>query len=270
MAGITCSAAGGWGTARWFESLGMRPGALHASTASVTELGAGVLLVLGLVTPFAGAAVVGLMVVALVTNHLRNGFFIFRPGEGYDYVLVLIAMGVLLTPTGGGDWSGDAALHVFDPPGWRASLLALLVGFGGAAGLLAVFWQPTAKAAVAPQRARAQVGARRCGHGQAVPGRRALGSQRPRHVVGLGQSQSAGQLVGYINDYYQRDWKLFDALNSQVSGVPRTYRPRARPVDQQRVRSGVRPTCTVRRAVPDVGDRRRQPCRRTHEQLRLG
>jgi putative oxidoreductase len=136
------------GTVRWFESLGMRPGVLHAWTASVTELGAGVLLVLGLLTPFAGAAVIGLMVVALVTNHLKNGFFIFRAGEGYEYVLVLIASGVLLALTGGGDWSLDAALGLFDPPGWRSSLLALLAGFGGAAALLVVFWRPPAKAAV--------------------------------------------------------------------------------------------------------------------------
>jgi putative oxidoreductase len=131
------------GTGRWFESLGMRPGVLHAWTASLTELGAGVLLVLGLLTPFAGAAVIGLMVVALVTNHLKNGFFIFRPGEGYEYVLTLVACGVLLATTGGGAWSLDAALDVFDPPGWRTAVLALLMGFGGAGALLAVFWRPT-------------------------------------------------------------------------------------------------------------------------------
>jgi putative oxidoreductase len=130
------------GTARWFDSLGMRPGVLHAWTASLTELGAGALLVLGLLTPLAGGAVVGVMVVAWVTNHLRNGFFIFRPGEGYEYVLVLTACGMLLACTGGGGWSLDAALDVFDPPGWGATGLSLLAGFGGAATLLAVFWRP--------------------------------------------------------------------------------------------------------------------------------
>lgn len=70
------------GTGRWFESLGMRPGWLHAWTASLTEIGAGALLILGLLTPLAGGAVIGVMVVAWITNHLKNGFFIFRPGEG--------------------------------------------------------------------------------------------------------------------------------------------------------------------------------------------
>lgn len=68
------------GTAEWFESIGIRPGRLHALAATLTELGAGALLVMGLLTPLAAAGVVGSMTVALVANHLRNGFFIFRPG----------------------------------------------------------------------------------------------------------------------------------------------------------------------------------------------
>jgi putative oxidoreductase len=130
------------GTARWFEGLGMRPGVLHAWTASLTELGAGTLLLLGLLTPFAGAAVIGVLSVALVTNHLKNGFFIFRPGEGYEYVLTLVGCGFLLACLGGGRWSLDALLGIFDPPGWLATGLALAAGFGGAALLLAVFWRP--------------------------------------------------------------------------------------------------------------------------------
>src|SRR3954471_528360 len=70
------------GTARWFESLGMRPGILHAWTASLTELGAGTLLLAGLLTPLAAAGVIGVMVVAWVTNHRDKGFFVFaRPTE---------------------------------------------------------------------------------------------------------------------------------------------------------------------------------------------
>jgi putative oxidoreductase len=69
------------GTAAWFESIGLRPGRLHALMATGTELGAGALLLLGALTPLAAAAVVGTMAVAMVTNHVRNGVFIFRPGR---------------------------------------------------------------------------------------------------------------------------------------------------------------------------------------------
>src|SRR3954453_22012579 len=72
------------GTGRWFESLGMKPGHIHAWLASITEVVGGAMLVLGLLMPLGGSAVIGVMLVALITNHRGNGFFIFRPGEGWE------------------------------------------------------------------------------------------------------------------------------------------------------------------------------------------
>ena len=46
------------GTASWFDSMGMRPGRFHAILAASTELGAGILFALGLVTPLAALAIV--------------------------------------------------------------------------------------------------------------------------------------------------------------------------------------------------------------------
>ena len=129
------------GTARWFESLGMRPGAFHAWTASLTELGAGALLLVGFLTPLACAGVVGSMTVALVTNHLKNGFYIFRPGEGYEYVLTLALVALGMGGMGPGKWSIDGAVGWFQPGGWAGLLIALLVGGLGAGGLLAVCWR---------------------------------------------------------------------------------------------------------------------------------
>jgi putative oxidoreductase len=141
------------GTGRWFESMGMRPGILHAWVASLTELGSGVLLLLGLATPLACAGVVGTMLVAGITNHLRNGFFIFRPGEGYEYVLFLALAGLALGALGAGGWSidrlivgDDIGLHA---DGWKTwffgghgLLITALGGGGGAALLLATCWRP--------------------------------------------------------------------------------------------------------------------------------
>jgi putative oxidoreductase len=130
------------GTGRWFASLGMRPGILHAWFASLTELGAGVLLLAGLATPIACAGVIGTMVVAWITNHLRNGFFIFRPGEDYEYVMTLTLTSVALSGVGAGRWSLDHALGWFQPPGWLGLGGAVVAGAGGAAGLLATCWRP--------------------------------------------------------------------------------------------------------------------------------
>lgn len=132
------------GTGRWFESLGMRPGIVHAWTASITELGAGVLLALGLLTPLAGAAVAGVMTVAFVTNHMRNGFFIFRPGEGYEYVLTLTVVAIAVGGLGAGQWSVDHALGIFGG-GWLQLILAACLGVGGGLLQVALFWRPARK-----------------------------------------------------------------------------------------------------------------------------
>jgi putative oxidoreductase len=131
------------GTGRWFESLGMRPGVMHAWFASITELAAGVSLVFGFLTPLGAAGVAGTMAVAFITNHRKNGFFIFRPGEGWEYVNVLMCTGVALGATGPGEWSLDNALSL----SWVSGITGLAVsagaGLGGALLLLAAAWRPT-------------------------------------------------------------------------------------------------------------------------------
>jgi putative oxidoreductase len=136
------------GTAGWFESLGLRPGPLHAWTASITELVCGALLIVGLLTPFGAAGVVGVMLVAFLINHRPNGFFIFRPGEGYEYVLNLGVAGLALGGLGAGEWSLDRAFDIdIDPTAGFA--IAAIAGIGGALLLLALFWRPERKPAEA-------------------------------------------------------------------------------------------------------------------------
>jgi len=130
------------GTARWFESLGMRPPLVHAWLASVTELGSGALVILGLLTPLGAGGIVGTMLVAWVINHRNNGFFIFRPGEGYEYVMVLTVVGIALGGIGAGPWSLDHLAGIFSPPGWAGLALTLAAGIGGSALLLATSWRP--------------------------------------------------------------------------------------------------------------------------------
>jgi putative oxidoreductase len=129
------------GTARWFESIGIRPGKVHAFVATTVELGAGSLLIVGLLTPLAAAGVVGTMFVALIANHLKNGFFIFRPGEGYEYVLMIILVAFALAALGGGEWSLDNAVG-FNLDGWGGLLFAAVAGGGGGALLLITCWRP--------------------------------------------------------------------------------------------------------------------------------
>jgi putative oxidoreductase len=132
------------GTARWFESLGMKPGKLHAWLASLTELAAGAGLIVGLLTPLAAGAIIGIVVVAWITNHRHAGFFVFRrPTEGWEYLMNLCAACFAIACLGAGKWSLDNAIS-FAPSGWKSFAIAAVIGLGGAASLLAVFWRPPA------------------------------------------------------------------------------------------------------------------------------
>lgn len=132
------------GTAGWFESLGMKPGILHAWLASLTELAAGAGLVVGLLTPLAAGAIIGTLTVAFVTNHRQAGFFVFRrPTEGWEYLMNLIAASFAVGCLGAGRWSLDNAADIHFS-GWHGFLVAIVIGLGGAVSLLAVFWRPPA------------------------------------------------------------------------------------------------------------------------------
>jgi putative oxidoreductase len=121
------------GTTQWFAGLGFRPAKLFARLAAATEIGAGSLVIIGLATPLACAAYVGLMVVAGLTDHRGKGFFEFK--GGWEYVGMVGLVAVCLVALGPGGWSLDAGLH------WRLSglgwaLLALLLGVSSAVVIL--------------------------------------------------------------------------------------------------------------------------------------
>lgn len=128
------------GAARWFESLGLRPSVVHAWMSTITEFAAGVGIAVGLLTPIACGAAVGLMAVAGVVAHRPHGFFIFR--EGYEYVLMVAVVAVAIAILGPGAASVDAAAGTTLDGSW-AGLLAAALGLGGAAVLLATSWRPT-------------------------------------------------------------------------------------------------------------------------------
>jgi putative oxidoreductase len=130
------------GTAKWFESIGMRPGRINALAAATTEVGAGTLLVLGLLTPLAAGALMALMVVAIVTVHRNNGFFVFRPGQGIEYCLMIAVVAGALGALGPGSWSLDHALDVWPHSSIVGLVTAVILGLGGATLQLLAVWRP--------------------------------------------------------------------------------------------------------------------------------
>jgi putative oxidoreductase len=130
------------GTAGWFGSIGMKWPTWQARLAATTEIGAGVMLAAGLLTPLAAAGIIGVMLVAIVVAHGKVGFFIFLPNQGWEYCAT-IALGALAVGImGPGQWSLDEAIGVsFN--GWSGLVIAGVVGVGGAGLQLATSYRPT-------------------------------------------------------------------------------------------------------------------------------
>lgn len=135
------------GTAGWFTGLGLRHGRLQAWMSVVTEVGAGALLLAGLLTPLACAAVISVMLVAGILAHRANGFFVFK--DGYEYVLVLSVVCLALAVLGPGRLSVDHASGI-GVTGWAGGGIALGVAVASTAGLLGLFWRPQPAAEPAP------------------------------------------------------------------------------------------------------------------------
>lgn len=129
------------GTAKWFASIGFRSARIQAAASAGVEIAAGALLALGFLTSLVAGAIVATMFVAFWTVHRFNGFFIFRPGEGYEYVATLAAAALALAVAGPGAASIDSSLGLADQlDGWIGA--AIVAGaLVGAAGHLALFWE---------------------------------------------------------------------------------------------------------------------------------
>ena len=129
------------GTARWFESIGMKPGGLHARIAATCEIVAGLGLAVGLLTPIPAAGFVALMLVAAWTVHRPNGFFIVK--EGWEYNMVLAVGAVAVATIGAGRFSLDRVLFGHNwCDGWAGLVLSVALGLAGGIGQLLIFYRP--------------------------------------------------------------------------------------------------------------------------------
>jgi putative oxidoreductase len=125
--------AGLEGTAAGFDRMGLRPARLHAIAAGCAELGGGLLLALGLLTPLGAALIVAVMITAVIAVHARNG--LWNTEGGFELNLTLVAAAFALAGAGPGAWSLDDALGLrMAGTGWALGAL----GIGILAGVVAV------------------------------------------------------------------------------------------------------------------------------------
>lgn len=140
-------------TTAWFASLGFNKAGMQWAASTLTEIGVGTLLILGLLTGPAAAGVVAIMTVAFWTVHRKAGFFItafMRPGievEGYEYVATLSLMAAVVAIAGPGEWALDWMIKLNDVTvaellDGRIGMLLTIAGIAAAASQLKLFWRP--------------------------------------------------------------------------------------------------------------------------------
>lgn len=120
------------GTSGFMEMLGLEPGRPWAVLAGLSELGGGILTLLGFLNPLGPLGVIGSMAMATITAHRGKPIWITEGGAELPVTNIAAATALILN--GPGKWSLDRALGL-RLPGWLAPLglvaIILTVIYGG-------------------------------------------------------------------------------------------------------------------------------------------
>jgi len=136
VAGLTIAAHGaqklfGWfggpgfsGTIKMQERMGLKPPVLWASLVILGELGGGLSLAFGFLTPLGAAGIFGAMFMAIAKSHWKNGFW--NSKRGLEFPLQLLTAAVAIGFTGAGSYALDALFGIALPAPLLFVILALV------------------------------------------------------------------------------------------------------------------------------------------------
>ncbi|MEU1704164.1 DoxX family protein [Streptomyces sp. NPDC005706] len=117
-------------TGKGFAGLGYRPGRLYAVIGGLSEFLGGLGLALGLLTPLAAAALIGVMINAMATVTGAHGLWEADGGVEYSVCIAVVALAV--AAIGPGRLAVDR-LFLWGGGGWKEAAFALGLGGLGAA-----------------------------------------------------------------------------------------------------------------------------------------
>jgi putative oxidoreductase len=117
-----------------FEKQRFKPAWLWVCLVIVGELGGGVSVALGFLTPLGVAGIFGAMFMATFKSHWKNGFILSK--GGYEYTLVLMAVSIAIGLMGPGNYSLDALFGIVLPEALLFGLLAVAAMIVDIIGLL--------------------------------------------------------------------------------------------------------------------------------------
>ncbi|MFD4942144.1 DoxX family protein [Streptomyces sp. NPDC058239] len=117
-------------TGKGFAALGYRPGTVYAVIGGGSEFLGGIGLALGLFTPLAAAALIGVMINAMVTVTAAHGLWETQGGVEYNLCITAVALGI--AAIGPGRLALDRPFR-WGKGGWYEAAFALCLGGIGAA-----------------------------------------------------------------------------------------------------------------------------------------
>ncbi len=117
-----------------FQMQGFKPAWLWICLVILGELGGGLSLATGFLTPLGAAGIVGAMFMAIFKVHWRNGFW--NSNRGLEFPLALLTIAVSLGFTGPGNYSLDSLFGIALPTPLLFGILAVVAIVVDMAGLL--------------------------------------------------------------------------------------------------------------------------------------
>jgi putative oxidoreductase len=145
VAGLTLAAHGaqkfGWfggasfpKTVQGMQKQGFKPAWLWASLTILGEVGGGLSLAFGFLTPLGAAGAVGAMFMAIVKVHWKHGFW--NRDHGLEFPLQLLAPSLVIGLVGPGNYALDALFGIILPEALLFSVLAVAALLVDVIGLL--------------------------------------------------------------------------------------------------------------------------------------
>jgi putative oxidoreductase len=107
-----------------YQKQGFKPAWLWTCLVIVGELGGGLSLATGLLTPLGAAGMVGAMVMAIFKVHWKNGFW--NSNRGIEFPLSLLGAALAIGFTGPGNYALDALFGLALPTPLLFGILAVL------------------------------------------------------------------------------------------------------------------------------------------------
>jgi putative oxidoreductase len=115
------------------EAMGFKPVPVWAFAITAAELGGGIGVALGFLTPITALVVTAAMITATFTVHVAKGFF--NSQGGFEFPMLIGSAGVAVALTGPGAYSLDRLLNIQLPEPTTLVVTVILVALGTLAGL---------------------------------------------------------------------------------------------------------------------------------------